>query len=317
MKKEIEKYINNELTDTQSLEVLKAIQNNKDDLDYYISLKTEQTLLKLSQEDMKSNVLDAYKKFNQKYMLKRKRRSRFIFSASAALILILIGIYFVNNPQKNDVTEIVAIDNEHYKNIVLSDGSTVILRENSTLSFNDFSNASFRTVHIEGEAFFDVVKNDQKPFVVSSNGLEIKVLGTKFNVRAIPDSAAIETILFTGQVNLIKNKMVISSLAPNQKATYNIKSNELVVTDLESTQQLLENKQGLLVFENTRLDEMLSKLEERYNKTSVIRVDDIEKYHYTGKFNTSQSIAEVITILNSTSPIKYSMENNVIVLENK
>lgn len=319
MKNEIKKYLNDELTEAQALEVLKAIHNDQENLDYYISLKTEQTISELRNKTIKSDVLKAYRKLQEKLNLRRKRRNRFLFSAASAvaMLLILLGIYVMDNNQNKLVNEIVTTPNEPYKNIILSDGSTVILRKDSKFSYNDFSNASVRRVEIEGEAFFDVAKDPEKPFVVHINDLEIKVIGTQFNVKAIPDSLVIETILFSGQVNLIQDQQVISALAPSQKAVYNIKDKNVMVTALDDAGRLLEEKQGLLVFENSRLDRVLSALEERYKKGFIIQVDDIEQYHFTGKFNTSQTISEVVSILNATTPIKYRIENDTIVLENK
>lgn len=318
MKENIDKYLKGELGKEEALKVINAINTNKVYLDYYITAKTEKTLLEISQEDRKSYALIAYKEFNKTYIYKRKQNKRFFFrAAAAALILIFISSYFVDKHLNSQFTEVVTINNEPHKSITLNDGSTVILSANSKLSYNNFSKSSIRSINLEGEAFFNVTKNINKPFIVTANGLDIKVLGTTFNVKAEANTTEIETILFTGKVNLIKDKVILSSLAPNQHAIYNTKNKKLIVKNLENTSQLLENKQGLLVFENTPLNIVLLKLEQRYHKTFVINIEDLKKHHFTGKFNPTQTMAEIVTILNTTTSIKFSIKNNHILLENK
>ena len=143
---------------------------------------------------------------------------------SAGFILLFLGYYFLNikgpspvAPQK-PVWEVVT-RNGSKSNILLPDGSSVWLNAGSRLTYDSLYGTTLREVTLSGEAYFDVVKNPKKPFIIHTGKINIRVLGTVFNVKSYPGDRTIETSLIKGSIEVSfpsqPSKKII--LKPNQK----------------------------------------------------------------------------------------------------
>lgn len=158
-----------------------------------------------------------------------KHRNKVFAGALLAGLLILIATVFFRNEEKTPVTIAKTIvkrnevstkkgSNTQFK---LPDGSTVWLDAGSKLNYEKINESGIREVYLTGEAFFDVVKNPERPFIIHTSTIDIKVIGTAFNVKAYPDDKTVETSLIRGSVEVIvKNR-------PNEK--YILKPNQKLV----------------------------------------------------------------------------------------
>lgn len=163
------------------------------------------------------------------------------------------------------------------KNVVLSDGSVVVLENNSSLKYSQDFNLKTRTVYLQGKAFFDVAKNAEKPFIIYSNGLVTKVLGTSFTITANEDDKDVTVSVVTGNVAVVpqdqfenlpeKQSSVLSGLllTPNQKAVYSRGDAHLAKTLVDNPVLVdKDSKTRDFTFENTPVNEVFEVLSKAY-----------------------------------------------------
>lgn len=147
------------------------------------------------------------------------------------------------------------------RSIILPDGSLVTLNSNSKISF--IQNNRTRNVTLSGEAFFDVKRNPEKPFKVAATGVQIKVLGTSFNVKAYQEDQAVSTTLLEGKVHLETDAGNGMEMSPNQQVHFRKQDLALVPGDMAAYYQ--NNwRSGKLVFEDEPLAHILPVLEQWY-----------------------------------------------------
>lgn len=224
----------------------------------------------------------------------RKRRSRKWLSVTASIVLLcgITGYTFMNT--QNQITTIVN-NSSDVKAITLDDGTRVILNTSSVLSYNEKSyNDKFRKVELEGEAFFDVMSDRSSPFIVTTHGLQTRVLGTKFNIGSRSDSVTVALVEGSIQLNSKCGKQL---LKPNQKAFYDIKARHLQIKPFEKGRELAWMIRDFN-FENTPLQKVTALLEERFNVNIRFAAPEIGEKKITAHFEgvSMESILTSITL---------------------
>lgn len=228
--------------------------------------------------------------------------------------------------------------------VQLSDGSKVWLNAGSKLKYPDQFNSELREVYLEGEAFFNVAKNAQMPFIVHTSDINIRVLGTEFNVKSYPDEGIIETTLVSGAVDIEspgKNETLFK-LKPNQKAVYrkkNISEKETSftakasdsfadlpkVTPLKADFKIHEANveaetawtDGVLVIRREPFETLAVKLERKYDLDFVFIDSTLKDLRISGTIK-DVSIEQVLDGLKLTAPITYKLKDKtVMIYENK
>jgi ferric-dicitrate binding protein FerR (iron transport regulator) len=218
------------------------------------------------------------------------------------------------------------------KSLVLSDGTKVILNADSKLSIApDFGNGE-RSVQLDGEAFFDVAHNASKPFVVHTTRMDIKVLGTAFNVKAYETDDLFETALIRGSVELsLKKEQKTIMLHPNEKYVLR-EVQPQVASSVESTTSREIHGEGLLPVKIDKVDtsivevswtenkiafvdepfaQVVKKLERWYGVPIIVNDGVLLENLYTGSFR-NESIEDVLSALQFSKPFTYKKENDVI-----
>jgi len=193
----------------------------------------------------------------------------------------------------------------------LPDGTTVHLNSGSKLVFPVEFNGNSRKVELTGEAFFDVTPNPDKPFIVKTTDIYVKVLGTSFNLKAYPESNRISTTLVHGKVVLeTESAGVMKQLAelnPSDRAVYQNNNKTIQISTEEDLDKFIAWKDGKLVFFNDPIDEVADKLGIWYNVTVKIGNSDLKRYRFTATF-TDEPIEQVLDLLSKSSPIKYQIK---------
>ena len=191
----------------------------------------------------------------------------------------------------------------------LADGTTVWLNAGSKLSFPiSFKNQAERKVNLIGEGFFEVTKNAKQPFIVHTSQMDIKVLGTSFNVNAYENENNITVALKEGKVSLLKEfngktKEVIS-LNPMEVAMYDMNNNKIIHTKETDLDRYIAWKDGMIVFFDDPIGKVVSRLENWYNVDIEVKDARLINYHITGTFNDN-SLDQVLYFLSLMSPIDY------------
>ncbi|GHU56448.1 anti-sigma factor [Bacteroidia bacterium] len=192
----------------------------------------------------------------------------------------------------------------------LPDGTTVCLNSDSRLTYLIPYSKDERRVLLMGEAFFDVAEDMHHPFIVSTHDdeMQIKVLGTTFNIEAYEDDPVVTATLVKGKINILLNNQGVQNeytLSPSEKATYNVRDKTFHVkkaTDLHETTWT----KGILSFKDTPFPEVLRKLTRYYNVEFEVKDRIIETYLFTGTFDNCQ-LPLVLDYLDISSGIKHTL----------
>lgn len=202
--------------------------------------------------------------------------------------------------------------------VVLPDGSKVWLNAESTLKFPVPFSKDIRNVDLQGEAYFEVTKNQKRPFVVHSGNVEVKVLGTRFDCKAFAEDRNIEVILEEGKVALNSNVASgqdESILKPGDRAVIEKTTGEMQIVN-ENIGKYIAWHTGKLVFDNTPMEEIATRLERWYGVEVVIQDKNILNYRFTTTFD-NESIFHVIELLSLSSPIQMKYIQASIGKDNK
>lgn len=223
--------------------------------------------------------------------------------------------------QKTDPAEVLAYNTLTVPygrrfQVELSDGTKAHVNAGSSLRYPvQFLKGSDRNVFLSGEAFFEVSKDTNRPFIVNADQLDIEVLGTKFNVHVYQEDQLSEVVLVEGSVALSANKIGSSPvlLKPGQKGSFNKSSAEIatssVVTDIYTSWM-----QGKLVFRNMPFENILRKLERHYNVTIVNTNANLGSERFNASFEPVQ-INKVFESLEKYHGIHYTIIKDTIYVE--
>lgn len=193
--------------------------------------------------------------------------------------------------------------------ITLPDGTLVWLHSDTKLTYQTDFQKDSRTVALEGEAYFEVSKNKEKRFIVHTNGMDITVYGTKFNVFARPDKEDINVSLLEGSVALTTTVNPKEQfLNPGEIATYNKKNHEVSIMKDEVDMNAAWAT-PIVQFSNRSLGQICEVLSERFDTNIQVAPEIGNKYVYTFTLH-DENIVEILELITSIHPIKYSFNND-------
>ena len=248
--------------------------------------------------------------------INRARRYRIARSLLkyAAVILLLVSFSAVGwNYFKPETYMTIALgDSEGVKKVTLDDGSVVWLRGNSALKIPQSFSAVNRTVSLQGEAFFDIAKNAQYPLYVSTNYVNIKVLGTAFNVKTDEKHQNVETVLARGKVALLdKQWNPILDMSPGEKVTYDNNKNEYA-TEVVDVNVCTAWRLNQFVFENVTLREIVNQLSVKFNVNINLESTKLAQRKFRCVINEDESLPDILKLLKYLAPIQYRIEGKEI-----
>jgi len=260
--------------------------------------------------------------------------------AVAASIVLLAGAWFIffnNNTSESKklVLQEITTPLKSIREIKMPDGSTVWLNEGSKMEYGDQFNDKIREVWLTGEAYFDVVKNKKKPFIIHAGRINVKVLGTAFNIKSYPGEKNIETSLIRGSVEVTLNDdpSKIYILKPDQKLVVPVTDNTTAdsvsaatQTDKEVTYskigKISDNRADTIIAEASWVDKKLAfyassfkdlavLMERRYDVSFVFRDKQKEALVFTGVFY-KQTLPEALRALSLTAPFNYRIQDSTV-----
>lgn len=234
----------------------------------------------------------------------------------AAAIIVLLGLsVFLYNTMKSPVMIEYATNTNETKEIILPDNSKVILNANSSIKYPEEFRGKTRNVELRGEAFFDVTKDKDHAFIISTFDAYTKVLGTSFNIKALSATEKITVSVVTGkvEVGLSESNMKIQ-LVPGNTAIVDMQN-----TNIEKVENTVENimawKTGVLNFDDQLISVLVNDLELLFN-VKIEANANILNCHFTGSFNKPE-LSEILNILEISNGITHTEKDGVIYLEGK
>ena len=196
--------------------------------------------------------------------------------------------------------------------VSLPDGSNVWLNHNSSLKYPAMFQGDSRTVELTGEGYFEVAHNPKIPFIVKAGEIQIKALGTTFNIMAYPDEDKIETSLINGSVELQRmepNGKIIPLLKmkPTDLAIFQ-KSNNEISTRTINDDRYFSWKDGKLIFNKEPIGEVVKKLSRWFNVDIQVKDPELLELTYTATF-VHETLPQVMELIARVSPVSYSISD--------
>jgi ferric-dicitrate binding protein FerR (iron transport regulator) len=240
---------------------------------------------------------------------------KFVRIAAAILlpVLLLTTVYLYRENRTLAAEEmVVATDRGERANITLPDGTNVTVNSESTLRYAPQTfNQSERCVKFEGEAYFDVAKKTSLPFIINTNDLRVKVLGTKFNLSARSNDAEVQLSLEEGHVSLLsllsKDEKEVFA---NQQAVLDKSTGKITVISVADIKNNSSWRRSELIFGNANLSDVLAKLENNYDITITMPAGiNISGDLFTGSI-PSNNLLEALEIIKLSYHLNYKLLGN-------
>lgn len=252
----------------------------------------------------------------KKIPLNDKRESEIYRQEGISIIHHINGSITYHINEGADSTEIVALQTiktprgGQYK-VTLSDGTKVMLNSESRLYFPAGFRGNTRSIKLDGEAYFEVAHQPKRPFIVDINGMQVKVLGTKFNVSNYPEDKGIKTTLLEGSVAInYPGNIKTNLLKPNQQALFN--KGGLTISDV-NTEESAAWTNNLFLFNNVPFEVVMQKLSRWYN----IEVDynSLPERNLYVKINRNVEMQKVLEMISLTTDVKFKLEGRKLSIE--
>lgn len=251
-----------------------------------------------------------------------------LFLRIAASFILLLGLavggYKLFNTRKANTATTDLVQKLNAKgvksSISLSDGSKIWLNADSKIQYPAKFTGNTREVFLNGEAFFDIEKNPEKPFIIHLANGTIRVLGTSFNVKAYDDEEVVETSVATGKVAFIprskkKNQSDTIFLTPNKKVVYELRTEQATTSSTASE----EDKawiEGKLIFRSMLFEEIAIALERNFGKRVVFLDQETAGYRLTGSFENN-TLPEILYYLAKTKFFHYKISDEQILISSR
>ena len=270
----------------------------------------------------------------------RFQKVKILSVVALGFLLLFLGFHYLNiqsSPVQKPVWEVVT-KNGSKTNLLLPDGTSVWLNAGSCLTYDSLYGSSFREVTLSGEGYFDVVKNPKKSFIIHTGKINIRVLGTVFNVKSYPGEKSIETSLINGSIEVSfpsqpsekiilkpNQKLIIDKTdsRPINKANPSMNDETLLVhirpiNKIGADSLIAETgwMQNRLYFNNMSFEELLKNMERKYGVSFQVTEISLDTIHFTGSFQNetvSQALdALALTAEQSTQGFRYEIKGNQV-----
>ncbi len=252
-------------------------------------------------------------------------------------------------PESGVTYHTVSAPNGSKASLQLADGSSVTLNGGSVLTYPDKFADDVREVELSGEAYFDIQRNEEHPFTIRTNDMNIRVLGTAFNVKAYPEDETVETYVTSGKVEIEmvgkyrQEKKVF--LQTNEKAVFvkgtsesvdiisspkqseeentvtavkqvAIEKPQLIISEQHNPELEVSWRQDKFIFKKEPMETLVKKLERWYGVEIELNKEGLKKYHFTGTFE-QETIEQVMNAMAYSIPIKWEKQHKKILISAK
>ena len=230
----------------------------------------------------------------------------------AAVLVVLFGLWFVAAKQfivpQNDVLSFKTSNASLEK--ILPDGTKISLNKNSSITYPTTFAGNTREINLEGEAFFEVHHDAAHPFIIHTQGTDIRVLGTSFNVKAY--DTQVQVVVKTGRVRFSKNNTEVI-LEKGQKGELLANVGTIIKSEIEEQKAIIVTKKLSLEFEKTSLGEVVDKLSQTFGKKISFSNDKIKNCKLTASFQ-DEKLENIIQVIAETFNLKIENKSDSFIL---
>jgi transmembrane sensor len=248
-------------------------------------------------------------------IVKSAKSTRRILWQAAALVAVLVGVYLLYDHRNKKAPEYVVVSAPAGKGIVkfyLPDHSEVWLEPGTTVRYpKDYGNADRQIELTDGMAFFSVQKNAQLPFLVKTpRGVQTKVLGTEFTVKAYTHAKEVQVMVTTGIVQVSDSTGILGTLKADQQLSYQQATHAMQ----RSAGALADWRTGEIPLHNASFTEVARILEKRFGLQVVYNEKAVAAYSFTLRIKNNTTAAEMLETLKEISGLSYELSNNKVTI---
>ena len=252
----------------------------------------------------------------EKVMLDRERKLDIQLNERMRVASNGQGIVYEENGKgvvKEEYNKLVTPIGGEYR-LTLSDGTKVFLNAASELKYPVEFMGDRRVVDLDGEAYFEVHKDNQRPFVVRTKGAEVCVLGTSFNVNTYGDDGRIYTTLVNGSVRVLSVKNGQEKvLTPGMQGVMNMQTGQLMVREVD-VESYVAWREGRFVFRTMTLDLMMQQLQRWYDFEVFYQNLELKDYEFRGVIKRDMDLDKVLSVIKATTNVDFEVKGKVITI---
>lgn len=303
----LNKYIAGDATPEEKEEVARWLDADKKNMKEFLALRKLYDI-SIWQQEQTPVAKDKLSLGNKRWTL--RSASLELAKVAAIFILAFTSVYsfLINEDNDSAKMQTIFVPPGQRAELTLTDGTKVWLNAKTTFTFPDKFTANNRRVTLDGEGYFDVTKNPEKPFIVNTERYDIKVMGTEFNVTAYSGSSVFETSQLKGAVEVFSPaKDTKVSLEPHMR-TY--EENGILKKDTIEHENYFLWKEGLICFYDEPVDKMIKKLQLYYDVKIDVQNKTLLNNRYSGKFRTKDSVEHVLKVLQLNNKFSYEKDND-------
>jgi ferric-dicitrate binding protein FerR (iron transport regulator) len=313
------RYLRNDLSEAEKLRVISWLEADQQNVEFLLGLKEAYLVSQWQTIKENSDVDNEWKKIHSKINLeqnsKQVSKRKFILQISryAAIIVFAFGLGFIGNHYYLTNTNNTTFSTGSGRNsvIILNDGSKVTLNAKSTLAYNN-NKSNAREVTLNGEAVFDIKKDNGKPFYVNTSKYKIKVLGTLFNVSTYDNDDYVSTTLKRGKVQIIdtKSNNILSELKEGERFYIDKKTGNYTIKMQADLNDDFGWYNGKLCFNDILLKDLTNKLEREFGYDIEIKNQNVQNYRYKANIE-KESIKNIMEYISLVTPDVHYKINDV------
>lgn len=313
IKKSIIAHLEGDLHGMELEELTTWVAKSNENARYYAKIKDiwEASLADVSKiadtENEWSRFLLRIKKDYQSNIFRYSSNAQIFYRFAAILIIgLVVGGVVIKYSQINEPFFITTVTPKgSISQMVLADSTIVYLNAGSEIRYSPETKNKSREVFLEGEAWFNVTRNYQKPFVVHTQYYDVNVTGTQFNVKTYKNDNQITTTLEEGEIIISSTDQFQLAeniaLKPGEQVIYDKNLHNIVVKEVDA-KRFTSWKENKLMFLNLSFEELIVLLERKYGVDIEVEDREVLKYHYTGTIK-NESIIEILEIVNIRYPL--------------
>jgi len=311
----LDKYFSNLLSEEDKRELFQTLDKDE-------QLRKEYTerlhaLSLVMTREKRGDALYAQRKlrqFKQKQQLLFWNKISLQFVKYAAVVILAVGgllTYQYVNKERAQIEYVnIEVPNGQRTQVFLPDGTAVWLNAGTSLAYPTNFSSQHRDIYLQGEAYLEVKSDKKNPFIVRTDRMNVKVLGTKFNVKSYKDETAYVTLL-EGKVEVITMDELNSlTLKPNEQISIS-ETNTMLLTQVESNNVNMWTL-GELVYVNEKLSVIVKDLERRFDVQISILDEDLSEDLFTSRIDSKAHVDQALSRLKGTRELDYVIEENEI-----
>jgi transmembrane sensor len=257
----------------------------------------------------------AWEKFSARLKASKKTISLKYYLQIAAAVILIAGLGYIGTTFILGSTQSVQTASTEVKQVTLPDGSIAWLNHDSKLEYDKDFKGKTRNIRLNGEAFFEVVKNPEKPFVITSAHSVTTVLGTSFNLTAYDSTENVDLTVATGKVSFVSvnthNEVIVKA---NEAATIMTRGEAVKTGEANMNEIAWQSKK--LVFNDTPLPDVFKSLEHYFNVKITVTNPDISKCPFTGTYN-NPTLEKVMDDISKALGLTYELKGRKVTVSGK